>query len=96
MVFAPVPRDYSFKLNKKERRAALKSALTSRVQANKLIVVDAVSYTHLRNGARGRRTAFREMNREDSRKTEAGRTKPMEMIHIRTCLLYTSSLYNER
>ena len=40
MVFAPVPRDYSFKLNKKEKRAALKSALTSRVQANKLIVVD--------------------------------------------------------
>ena len=40
MVFAPVPRDYSFKMNKKEKRAALKSALTSRVQANKLIVLD--------------------------------------------------------
>lgn len=40
VVFAPVPRDYSIKLNKKERRLALKSALTSRVQANKLIVVD--------------------------------------------------------
>ena len=40
VVFAPVPRDYSFKLNKKEKRAALKSALTSRVQNNKLIVVD--------------------------------------------------------
>ncbi len=40
MVFAPVPRDYSFKLNKKEKRAALKSALTSRVLENKLIVVD--------------------------------------------------------
>ena len=44
MVFAPVPRDYSFKLNKKERRAALKSALTSRVQANKLIVVDELKF----------------------------------------------------
>ena len=40
VVFAPTPRDYSFKINKKEKRAALKSALTSRVQENKLIVVD--------------------------------------------------------
>lgn len=40
VVFAPKPRDYSFKLNKKERRIALKSALTSRVQENKFIVVD--------------------------------------------------------
>ena len=40
VVFAPAPRDYSFKLNKKEKRAALKSALTSRVQENKLIVID--------------------------------------------------------
>ena len=39
-VFAPVPRDYSFKLNKKEKRAALKSALTTRVQENKFIVLD--------------------------------------------------------
>lgn len=44
VVFAPVPRDYSFKLNKKEKRAALKSALTSRVQANKLIVVDELKF----------------------------------------------------
>ena len=43
MVFAPVPRDYSFKMNKKEKRAALKSALTSRVQANKLIVLDQLT-----------------------------------------------------
>ena len=40
VVFAPVPRDYSFKLNKKEKRAALKSVLSSRVAENKLIVVD--------------------------------------------------------
>ena len=40
VVFAPVPRDYSQKMNKKEKRAALKSALTSRVQADKLIVLD--------------------------------------------------------
>ena len=40
VVFAPTPRDYSFKLNKKEKRAALKSALTSRVVENKFVVVD--------------------------------------------------------
>ena len=40
VVFAPKPRDYSIKLNKKEKRAALKSALTSRVVANKFIVLD--------------------------------------------------------
>ncbi len=42
VVFAPKPRDYSFSMNKKEKRAALKSALTSRVQENKFIVVDAI------------------------------------------------------
>ena len=40
VVFAPTPRDYTFKMNKKEKKLALKSALTSRVQENKLIVVD--------------------------------------------------------
>ena len=40
VVFAPVPRDYSFKMNEKERRIALKSALTTRVQENKLVVLD--------------------------------------------------------
>ena len=40
VVFAPVPRDYSVSMNKKEKRAALKSALTSRVEAGKLIVLD--------------------------------------------------------
>ena len=40
VVFAPVPRDYSFKMNKKEKRLALKSALTSKVQENKFLVLD--------------------------------------------------------
>ena len=40
VVFAPVPRDYSFKLNKKEKRAALKSVLTSKVADGKFVVVD--------------------------------------------------------
>ena len=40
VVFAPVPRDYSFKMNKKEKRAALKSVLTAKVQENKVVVLD--------------------------------------------------------
>lgn len=44
IVFAPVPRDYSFKLNKKEKRAALQSALSNTVKENKLIVVDELSF----------------------------------------------------
>ena len=44
MVFAPTPRDYTIRLNKKEKRAALKSALTSRVNENKFIVVDDLSF----------------------------------------------------
>ena len=43
VVFAPKPRDYSFKMNKKEKRAALKSALSSRVQEEKFIVLDRKS-----------------------------------------------------
>ena len=48
VVFAPVPRDYSFKLNKKEKRSALKSALTSRVQENKFIVVDEIKLDEIK------------------------------------------------
>ena len=44
VVFAPVPRDYSFKMNKREKRAALKSALTSRVEGNKFIVIDEINF----------------------------------------------------
>ena len=48
VVFAPTPRDYSFKLNKKEKRAALKSALTSRVAENKFIVVDELNLSEIK------------------------------------------------
>ena len=48
VVFAPVPRDYSFKLNKKEKRAALKSALTSRVLENKFIVLDEINFGEIK------------------------------------------------
>ena len=48
VVFAPVPRDYSFKLNKKEKRAALKSVLTSRVEDGKLIVLDELKLDEIK------------------------------------------------
>ena len=48
VVFAPVPRDYSLKMNKKEKRAALKSALTSRVEENKFIVVDELNFDEIK------------------------------------------------
>ena len=48
VVFAPVPRDYSFKMNKKEKRAALKSALTSRVEAGQFIVVDELKFEEIK------------------------------------------------
>ena len=48
VVFAPTPRDYSFKLNKKEKRAALKSALTSRVAENKIIVLDELKLDEIK------------------------------------------------
>lgn len=48
VVFAPTPRDYSFKMNKKEKRAALKSALTSRVLENKFIVIDELKFDEIK------------------------------------------------
>ena len=51
MVFAPVPRDYTIRLNKKEKRAALKSVLTSKVQENKSIVVDELKFDEIKTKA---------------------------------------------
>ena len=47
-IFAPTPRDYDVKMNKKERRAALKSALTSKVQDNKFVVVDNLTLAEVK------------------------------------------------
>ena len=48
VVFAPTPRDYSFKLNKKEKRAALKSVLTDKVQNGNLVVVDELKFDEIK------------------------------------------------
>ena len=48
VVFAPVPRDYSFMMNKKEKRAALQSALTSRVVDKKIVVLDEIKFNEIK------------------------------------------------
>ena len=48
VVFAPKPRDYSFKMNKKEKAAAVKSALTSRVAADKMYVLESLSFDEIK------------------------------------------------
>ena len=48
VVFAPVPREYSFKMNKKEKRAALKSALSAKVEEKKLIVIDEIKFDEIK------------------------------------------------
>ncbi len=48
VVFAPKPRDYSFKLNKKVKRLALKSALTTKVNENKLVVIDELKLNEIK------------------------------------------------
>lgn len=48
VVFAPVPRDYSFKMNKKEKRAALKSVLTAKVEEKKFIVIDEIDFDEIK------------------------------------------------
>ena len=48
VVFAPTPRDYTIKLNKKERRLALKSVLTAKVQENKFIVLDELKLDEIK------------------------------------------------
>ena len=51
VVFAPVPRDYSFKMNKKEKRAALKSVLTAKVQENKVVILDELKFDDIKTKA---------------------------------------------
>ena len=48
VVFAPKPRDYSFKMNKKEKTLALKSALTTRVQEQKIFVIDSLTFDEIK------------------------------------------------
>ena len=51
VIFAPTPRDYDVKMNKKERRAALRSALTSKVQDNKLLVLEELALQEIKTAS---------------------------------------------
>ena len=51
VVFAPVPRDYTLKMNKKEKRAALKSVLTAKVQENKVVILDELKLDEVKTKA---------------------------------------------
>ena len=48
VVFAPVPRDYSFKMNRKEKAAAICSALSSRVAENKIVVLENLDFSEIK------------------------------------------------
>ena len=97
VVFAPVPRDYSFKMNKKEKRAALKSALTSRVQENKLIVIDELKFDEIKtknfkavidnlNVAK----AYVVINENDEKVVLSARNLP----NVQTALTHTINVYD--
>ena len=97
VVFAPVPRDYSFKMNKKEKRAALKSALTSRVQENKLIVLDELRFDEIKtknfkavidnlNVAK----AYVVINENDEKVVLSARNLP----NVQTALTHTINVYD--
>ena len=97
VVFAPVPRDYSFKMNQKEKRAALKSALTSRVQENKLIVLDELRFDEIKtknfkavidnlNVAK----AYVVINENDEKVVLSARNLP----NVQTALTHTINVYD--
>ena len=50
VVFAPTPRDYSFKMNKKEKAGAIKSALTTKVNEEKFFVMDSLKFDEIKIG----------------------------------------------
>jgi len=97
VVFAPVPRDYSFKMNKKEKRAALKSALTSRVQENKLIVVDELKFDEIKTknfkavmDNLNLKKAYVVINENDEKVVLSARNLP----NVRTALTNTINVYD--
>ena len=98
VVFAPVPRDYSFKLNKKEKRIALKSALTSKVQANKLIVVDELKMDEIKtkkfqevlSNLKISRKALVVLNENDEKVVLSARNIPT----VKTALTNTINVYD--
>ena len=97
MVFAPVPRDYTIKMNKKEKRAALKSALTSRVQENKLIVIDELKFDEIKTKNFKAvmdnlkvNKAYVVLNENDEKVVKSARNLP----NVQTALTNTMNVYD--
>ena len=98
VVFAPVPRDYSFKLNKKEKRAALKSALSDKVQTGNIVVVDELKFDEIKtkkfaevmNNLKATRRALVVIADNDEKVTRSAHNLP----EVRTALTNTINVYD--
>ena len=98
VVFAPAPRDYSFKMNRKEKQAALKSALTDKVLSNSLIVVDELKMDETKTkklaevmvNLKATRKALVVMNDKDENVLLSARNLP----EVKTALTNTINVYD--
>ena len=98
VVFAPAPRDYSFKMNRKEKQAALKSALTDKVLNNSLIVVDELKMDETKTkklaevmvNLKATRKALVVMNDKDENVVLSARNLP----EVKTALTNTINVYD--
>ena len=98
VVFAPVPRDYSFKMNQKEKRAALKSALTDKVQTGKLIVLDELKmdefktkkFAEVMNNLKATRKALVVVAENDAKVVKSASNLP----EVKTALTNTINVYD--
>lgn len=98
VVFAPAPRDYSFKMNRKEKQAALKSALTDKVLSNSLIVVDELKMDETKTkklaevmvNLKATRKALVVMNDKDENVVLSARNLP----EVKTALTNTINVYD--
>ena len=98
VVFAPVPRDYSFKMNQKEKRAALKSALTDKVQTGKLIVLDELKmdefktkkFAEVMNNLKATRKALVVVADNDAKVVKSASNLP----EVKTALTNTINVYD--
>ncbi len=98
VVFAPTPRDYSFKMNQKEKRAALQSALTDKVQEGKLIVLDELkideaktkNFNKVMQNLKCTRKALVVIAENDENITRSARNLP----EVKTALTNTINVYD--
>ena len=88
VVFAPTPRNYTFKMNKKEKRLALKSALTSRVQENKLIVLDELKLSEIKT--KNMKAVLDALNENDQNVVLSARN----IVDVKTALTNTINVFD--